>query len=180
MIITFLDTETTGLDFSKGHRVIEIALLSYELETREKKLSFVKRMNPGRSIDPKAQLVHKISQIDLMGCKKFSDYEPVISKILSKTNLLVAHNMQFDIDFIIGEYSLLGKEAPDVELFCTLENSRWATSYGKSANLGELCYACEVDYEPEEAHSALYDTEKLAECFFYGFDNKGFVIKTEG
>ena len=37
MIITFLDTETTGLDFSKGHRVIEIALLSYELETREKK-----------------------------------------------------------------------------------------------------------------------------------------------
>lgn len=176
MIITFFDTETTGLSFDKGHRIIEIALVSYNLEEQNLKLSLVKRINPGREIDPKAQLVHKISSFDLIGKPSFALVEPTITKVFQKSSIVVAHNLDFDVGFICGEYSLLKKDTPNVNGFCTMENSRWATSFGKNANLGELCYALEIDYQPEEAHSALYDTQKLAECFFEGRLRGGFNI----
>lgn len=176
MIITFFDTETTGLSFDKGHRIIEIALIGYDLEKQTLKFSTVKRVNPGREIDAKAQLVHKISSIDLIGKPSFALVEPIITKAFQLSQIVVAHNLDFDVGFICGEYSLLKKDVPTVHGFCTMENSRWATSFGKNANLGELCYALDVDYKPEEAHSALYDTQKLAECFFEGRLRGGFDI----
>ena len=70
-IITFVDTETTGLDQSAGHRFVEVAFLSYQynLTTNQYKPvgKYVKRINPDRSIDAKAQAVHKISINDLIG-----------------------------------------------------------------------------------------------------------------
>ena len=87
MIITFFDTETTGLSFDKGHRIIEIALVSYNLEEQNLKLSLVKRINPGREIDPKAQLVHKISSFDLIGKPSFALVEPTITKVFQKSSI---------------------------------------------------------------------------------------------
>ncbi|WP_265452865.1 exonuclease domain-containing protein, partial [Klebsiella pneumoniae] len=60
-VATGIDIETTGLDVYSGHKIIEIALVSYELETSRKINEVSLRFNPRRNIDAKAQAVHHIS-----------------------------------------------------------------------------------------------------------------------
>lgn len=183
MIWVGFDTETTGLDFEKGHRIIEIAMIGYSVQIdgksvkHEEKFRLERRINPHRLIDAKAQLIHKISNADLIGKPSFKHVEPIVSKVLSKADLIFAHNLDFDARFLIGEYGLLKKEIPDVQGFCTMAEGRWATPLGKLPNLGELCLACEVDYDPDDAHAATYDTQKMAECFFFALNNDGFDIE---
>ena len=54
-IVAGLDIESTGLDFRANHKIIEIAITRYELETQKHIDSLAMRFNPRRSIDPKAQ-----------------------------------------------------------------------------------------------------------------------------
>ena len=175
-LVAVADTETTGLKVEKGERVIEIAIILYELETEKKIGQFVKRFNPEFRIDPKAQLIHKISQKDLIECEKFKESEPIITKIFSKSEIAVFHNAAFDCDFLINEYRLCNVNIPDIEVFDTMAEGRWATSNGKNPTLEELCYACEVEYDRGKAHAALYDVEKTAECFFFGLKHNGYSI----
>ena len=182
-VITVFDTETTGLKFDKGDRIIEIAMIGYQFDIEKPDIEGVeifkieKRFSVNKAIDVKAQMVHKISQADLIGKPPFREIEPLISKVFSKSDLMVAHNIGFDVGFLYGEYSLIGKTIPDAEGFCTMENGRWATSNGKNPNLGELCYALEVDYDPNQAHAALYDVQKTTQCLFAGIRRGGYNIR---
>lgn len=177
-IIVGLDTETTDLKVEKGARVIEIALIGYELETEQEKFRYVRRLNPGALIAPKAALVHGIRQADLIGQPTFDVIEPVVSKILSKADIVVAHNLDFDITFLVNEYQLIGRNMPsDAKGFDTVSEGRWATSFGKNPTLGELCYALGVDYDLSKAHGATYDVEVMMQCLFRGMKLGGFNIK---
>lgn len=183
MIITVLDTETTGLKTEKADRVIEIALVGFSIdivkqeEIPKEVFRIERRFNPHRSIDPIAQMIHGISQADLVGKPEFKECESLITKVFDKSDLIVAHNLTFDAGFIFNEYSLIGKALPDVQGFCTMSEGRWATSTGKNPNLRELCYCLDVEYNPDEAHAALYDVLKTAECFFRGVKLGGYNIK---
>lgn len=175
-IITCLDTETTGLNQATGDKIIEIALLSYNLESRELTDRYVTRIDPDRPIDPSAQAVHGISYDMLMGCPKWEDVVDEVHSRIEMSNLLVAHNFAFDGPFIVGEFLRAGRTIPKVGSYCTLENGRWATFDGKSPKLKELCFALGVDYDTEAAHAADYDTEVLAECLFKGIDRGFFKL----
>ncbi len=59
-----VDTETTGLEVENGDKIIEIALIKYDLDGAKLE-EFVQRIDPERNIDPKAQAVHGISYSDL-------------------------------------------------------------------------------------------------------------------
>jgi len=183
-LIVVFDTETTGLKFDKGDRIIEIAMIGYQFDITKpdiegvEKFRIERRFSVNKAIDPKAQMVHGISQADLVGKPAFKEVEPLITRVFDKADLMVAHNIGFDVGFIYGEYSLIGKAIPDVEGFCTMENARWSTSTGKNPNLGELCYALEVDYDPDQAHAALYDVQKTAQCLFEGIKRGGYDIKS--
>lgn len=171
--ITCLDTETTGVNQAKGDKIIEIALLTYDLDTFSLTNRYVQRIDPDRPIDPSAQAVHGISYEMLMGCPKWEDVVDDVHRIISNSKCLVAHNFGFDGPFIAGELLRVGKTVPTINSFCTMENGRWATFNGKSPKLSELCFALGVDYDPSAAHAADYDTEILAECLFKGMD-RGF------
>ena len=183
-IFVGLDTETTGLKVEKNDRIIEIALIGYEInivdqeEVPKEIFRYVKRLNPGKSIDPKAQLIHGISHADLVGKQTFNEIEPFVTKILSKADVIVAHNAMFDITFIANEYSLINKTMPsDAICVDTMSDGRWATSNGKNPNLSELCYALEVDYDPLAAHGAAYDVDVMMQCFFKGVKLGGFNVR---
>lgn len=175
-LITCLDTETTGVNQQKGDKIIEIALLTYDLESRELANRYVQRIDPDRPIDPGAQAVHGISSDMLLGCPKWEDVADEVHRILSASKCLVAHNFGFDGPFIAGELLRIGKTVPLVSSFCTMENGRWATFNGKSPKLAELCFALSVNYDSSAAHAADYDTEVLAECLFKGIDRNFFSL----
>lgn len=173
MKIIGLDTETTGLEVEKGHRIIEIAMLTYDLDTRKLVDSWVQRIDPERSIDPDAQAAHGIGYAELVGQPKWEDVAPEVARRLAGADLLVAHNMGFDGPFIGSELMRVGLEVPNVHSLCTMENARWACPDGKLPRLGELCFALNVAYDSAKAHAADYDTTVTMDCFFKGLD-RGF------
>lgn len=169
-LITFLDTETTGLEQTEGHRLIEVCMRVYDLDTRRLKVNFVQRINPQRSIAAGAQAVHGISLADLAGEPLWEDVAPKVQKILTASTLAVAHNAEFDMPFIGLELIRINLDCPPVEVFCTMEEGRWATPNGKLPSLKELCFACGIDYDPSKAHAAEYDVDVMANCFWRALD----------
>lgn len=173
MKIIGLDTETTGLKQEAGHRIIEIAFLTYDLDTRQCIDSWVQRIDPQRAIDPGAQEVHGIAYTDLSGMPVWDDVAPEIARRMGEADLLVAHNMGFDGPFIAAELMRVGQAIPDVCSLCTMEGARWACPDGKLPKLGELCFALNVPYDPSKAHGAEYDVSVMMDCFFRGLE-RGF------
>jgi len=174
-VLAFGDIETTGLKQEDGHRIIEVALSCWGFNTvtgERRKIGkpYIQRINPERPIDPGAEAVHKISLSDLRGKPKWKAVAPIVSNILSKTDIFVAHNAQFDAPFLALELVREGLPMPTFGVYCTMDNGRKATGMGKVPNLGELAYACGIDYDADAAHSALYDTQLLEECYWIGVD----------
>lgn len=174
MLIAGLDIETTGLEQEKGHRIMEIAVILCDLDSRKVLGKFIQRVNPQRSVDPKAQAVHGISFEEVSKSPPWERVAPTIVKIMQKADLVIAHNgAGFDMPFIGGELIRIGQPIPDVKCFDTMLEGRWATPTGKVPSLRELCFACGVEYDTAKAHAAEYDVEVMLESFFRGFD-KGF------
>jgi DNA polymerase-3 subunit epsilon len=181
LIIGGLDLETTGLKQEDGHRIIEIAISIYrynpETHVRANVLRWEQRINPGRSIDPAAQAVHKIPFEALVGMPVWPEVAPRVAKLMAKCDFLVAHNGDgFDLPFIAMELLRVGVAVPDVLSVDTMTAGRWATPLGKSPSLRELAFACDVPYDPEKAHAALYDVDVTMECFFLGLEQGFFQI----
>lgn len=177
--VAVLDTETTGLprgDDLNNHRIIEIAVSMYSTtdngETHRKiGDTWVKRCNPLRSIDKGAEQVHGISLMSLKSEPEFVDIAPKLKQILDFCDIIVAHNLEFDMPFIMDELSRSGQDIlflGDKEAFCTMKDGRAATAMGKLPSLKEICFATGVEYDDTEAHAADYDTEVLAAAFWNG------------
>ena len=174
MILGGTDIETTGLDQSKGHRIIEVAMSLYDSDSQRLLGKFVQRINPQRSIDPGAQAVHGISFDEVSGCPVWEEVAPKLVKIMQRCDVIVAHNGEgFDLPFIAGELLRIGQPVPNVKVFDTMLEGRWATPLGKVPNLGELCFACGVNYDKSLAHAADYDVSIMMQCLFVGIQ-KGF------
>lgn len=162
-----LDIETTGLSAADGHRIIEIGIRLYNYHTGELKGKVVQRINPMRPIDAKAQEVHGISFEELAGEPTWEEVAPKLRAIMGKAHVFIAHNgIYFDMPFINYELMRVGLPMLDTPVIDTMITAPWATCSGKKPNLGELCFACDVPYDPEQAHGADYDIDVMCQCFF--------------
>ncbi|QNK01731.1 3'-5' exonuclease [Dyella telluris] len=164
------DVETTGFDSEKGDRIIEVAFQIWDFDTRRKVKEIEQRINPLRTIPPAATAVHGIVLEDLRECPTWEKVAPIVAKALGLAKVFVAHNVMFDGPFIGLELARIGLEVPNIDSFCTMENGRWATPTGKSPNLGELCWALNVPYDPSKAHAAMYDVDCMMQCLWKGID----------
>lgn len=187
MLIVGFDTETTGLE-PGDHRLVEFCGTLYEFDGSSftKKETLNMRINPGRSILPAAQAVHKISIHDLTGKPSWEMVAAQIHGFLEAADLIVAHNgAGFDLPFLNYEFKRVKLPALSVEVFDTMLDGRWATPQGKVPNLGELCFACGVNYDTSKAHAAEYDVQVMMDCVAngvsWGFYNlpvtKNFTMK---
>jgi DNA polymerase-3 subunit epsilon len=166
ILVTGFDTETTGVSVEKGDKIIEIALLTYDFASGTLVDKYVERVDPERAISADAQEVHGIAYSDLVGKPKFRDIAAEVHRRIGESHLIVAHNIAFDLEFLISEFTQAGVAIPDVDGWDTMSESRWACPDGKYPRLGELCFALGIPYDAAAAHAAEYDVERMMACFF--------------
>ena len=164
-----LDLETTGL-LAPEHRIVEIYAGVWDFDTRRQSgFPCNQRINPGRSIAAEAQRVHGISSAMLVAEPLWEKIAKRVWDSLSEADLIVAHNGDgFDIPFLNQEFKRVGLPEIKTPSFDTMLQGRWATPDGGVPNLGALCFACDVPYDPSKAHAADYDVKVMMECFFRG------------
>lgn len=161
-----LDTETTGLEVGKGHRVIEIGCVEL-LERRPSGRTFHCYLNPGRAVDEGARAVHGIGDEFLADKPRFADVAEEFLAFIADAEL-IAHNASFDIGFLDNEIALFdaGRERlrGHARVLDTLQLAREKYP-GQQNNLNALCRRLGVDIRHRELHGALVDAHLLADVY---------------
>jgi len=160
-----LDTETTGLEPSQGHRIIEIGCVEL-VNRRLTGRTFHCYLNPDREIDPGAQEVHGISNEMLADKPRFADVAGDLLDFIGGAELII-HNAPFDVGFLNHEFSLCGRGSR-VEALCgVLDTLKLAREMhpGQKNNLDALCKRYQIDNSHRELHGALLDAEILADVY---------------
>ncbi len=161
-----LDTETTGLEPSQGHRIIEIGCV----ELVDRKLTgrhYHQYIQPQRLVDEGAMEVHGITD-------EFLKDKPLFGQIVDefmafvKGAELVIHNAPFDIGFLDHELRLdggrFGVMGDHCSVIDTLVMARQKHP-GQKNNLDALCKRYMVDNSQRDLHGALLDSEILADVY---------------
>ncbi len=161
-----LDTETTGLETSDGHRIIEIGAI--EIVNRQVTDRYYHQyLNPERDIDAGAEEVHGISLKSLQDKPKFHD---VCEEFLNfiRDGELIIHNAAFDVGFLNYELKCLDHNIKDIHEICkvtdTLKEAR-KMHPGQRNSLDALCKRYEIDNSHRELHGALLDAQILADVY---------------
>jgi DNA polymerase-3 subunit epsilon len=162
-----LDTETTGLDWQQGHRVIEIGCVEI-LHRRRTTNSFHCYLNPERDIDPGAQEIHGLSLEFLSDKPAFADIAGEFLDYLGDAELII-HNAPFDLGFL--DYELrehgrteVGPLSRTNPVLDTLVLAR-QQSPGQRNSLDALCKRYGIDNSRRDRHGALLDAELLADVY---------------
>ena len=166
----FLDTETTGLSFKEGHKVVEIACIETKDLIPTGKV-FHKLINPKRSMPNEAFKVHGFSEEFL---KDKDTFDIIADEFLNfvKDKKIIIHNAPFDLGFLDGELGLLKKEKIDRKLVIdSLEVARNKFP-GTSNSLDALCKKFNIDLSRRTKHNALLDCELLREVYINLLDAK--------
>lgn len=161
-----LDTETTGLEPSDGHRIIEIGCVEL-VDRRLTGNTYHQYIQPDRTIDPGAIEVHGITNESLVDKPRFADIAGAFLGFIRDAELVI-HNAPFDVGFINNEFSLLEQVTDTVERHCkvldTLTLAR-RLHPGQRNSLDALCRRYDIDNSRRELHGALLDAEILADVY---------------
>jgi len=161
-----LDTETTGLEIGKGHRVIEIGCVELA-ERRRTGRTFHRYLNPQRAIDEGARAVTGISDEFLLDKPLFASIAEDFLEFIGDAELII-HNAAFDLAFVDAELGLAALAhrglSGRVPVLDTLELAREKYP-GQKHGLDALCTRLDVDNAHRELHGALLDAELLADVY---------------
>ncbi|MDW8258176.1 MAG: DNA polymerase III subunit epsilon [Gammaproteobacteria bacterium] len=172
MRLVVLDTETTGLEPERGHRIIEIGCVEV-LNRRVTGRHFHRYVNPQRDIDHGAQAVHGIDRARLEQAPVFADIADELLAFLDGAELVI-HNASFDLAFLDLEFERLaadrgsGAVAERFSAGCKVIDSLALARElhpGQRNNLDALCKRYGIDCSKREWHGALLDAQLLAEVY---------------
>lgn len=182
-----LDTETTGLEVQRGHRVIEIGCVEM-VQRRPTGRTFHHYLNPDRAIDEGARAVTGISDEFLLDKPRFGEIAAAFLEFIDGAEV-IAHNASFDIGFLDAELARAGVQLPKlrerVSVLDTLALAREKFP-GQRNGLDALCKRLGVDNSHRELHGALLDANLLADVYLaltagqghLGFANESASVPT--
>jgi DNA polymerase III subunit epsilon len=157
-----LDTETTGIKPSEGHRIVEVGAVEFRNGILTGR-TFHAYLNPERTVDD-SYAIHKLSDEFLAGKPFFEEIADGFLEFLGDRPLVI-HNAEFDLGFLDAEYARLKRPSfrKGRAVIDTLREAQ--RRYPRAANtLDALCDRLKVDRSRrEEGHGALLDSELLAE-----------------
>ncbi len=161
-----LDTETTGLEPTQGHRIIEIGCV--ELVNRRKTdNNFHVYLNPEREIEDGAFDVHGISNEFLADKPKFADVARELIEFIRDSELVI-HNAPFDVGFLNAELKKLGRKWGKIDDYCQVVDTLLLAREkhpGQKNNLDALCKRYEIDNSKRDLHGALLDAQILLDVY---------------
>ncbi len=159
----FLDTETTGLSFKDGHKIVEVACVETSDLIPTNKI-FHKIINPEREVPAEAFKIHGFSTEYL---KRKEPFKYVADELVGfiKNKKIIIHNASFDLGFLNYELRLLKKnEIKKENVIDTLEIAR-SKFPGNPNSLDALCKRFNIDLSKRSKHNALLDCELLREVY---------------
>ena len=179
-MILYFDTETTGL---KPGQICQLSYIMQDCFGEISKNYFF----TVDSVEYSAYLVHGFSVQKLYylsSGKRFSDFITEIAYDFASADLIVAHNIDFDLSFMRAEFERAGVNLKYKNAVCSMKTAvpvcKLPRSRGvgyKYPKLGELynhfavsdCDIVEQELnlfaESTSAHDARYDTTALCLCF---------------
>ena len=161
-----LDTETTGLEVSQGHRIIEIGCIEL-VNRRVSGNHWHYYINPGREIDSGAFEVHGISTEFLQDKHRFAELAEEFRDYVAGAELVI-HNAPFDIGFLNNELALLDPPLAALEESCSILDTLLLARQkhpGQKNNLDALCKRYAIDNSNRSLHGALLDARILADVY---------------
>jgi DNA polymerase-3 subunit epsilon len=161
-----LDTETTGLEVGKGHRIIEVGCVELS-ERRPTGRTLHRYFNPERTVDEGALAVHGIDNDFLADKPRFADVAAELIDFIRGAELII-HNAAFDVAFLDMEFALAdaahGKIEHHAQVLDTLLLAREKYP-GQKNSLDALCKRLNIDNSHRELHGALLDAQLLADVY---------------
>jgi len=162
-----LDTETTGLEHSDGHRIIEIGCLEIN-DRRITDRHYHVYLNPDRAVEGGALQVHGITDEFLADKPRFGDVADEFLSFIEGAELII-HNAPFDVGFLDAELARLSMDrvvriADVATILDTVVLAR-ELHPGQRVSLDALCKRYEIDNSRRDLHGALLDAELLAEVY---------------
>lgn len=158
-----LDTETTGLSPDNGDRIVEIGCVEL-INHVPTSNTYQVYLNPEKDMDPGAEKVHGLTNEFLLDKPKFIEIADSFLDFIGDSNL-IAHNADFDINFLNSELVRAKKEKINNDrVIDTLKIAR-SKFPGARNSLDALCKRFFVDNSNRSLHGALLDSELLAEVY---------------
>lgn len=157
-----VDTETTGLDYKSGDRIIEVACL--ELINHVATNNYLQfYCSTDKIIGEKAKNIHGLSNDFL---DKFPTFTEQVEKFLNfiKMETLIIHNAEFDLGFINNELEIMGSKPIQNKFIDTVLLARKKLNT-RVANLDSLCKKFSIDLSARKFHGALLDCQLLSEVY---------------
>lgn len=162
-----LDTETTGLEWKKGNRVVEIGCVEL-VERRPTGRTYQQYIHPDREFEPGAQEVTGLTLEFLADKPRFAEIADAFLEFIDGAELII-HNAAFDVGFLDNELSMLGPQygrlrdrVSGIEDSLDMARKRYP---GQRNSLDALCKRLDVNNAHRQLHGALLDSQLLAEVY---------------
>lgn len=178
-----LDTETTGLSWASGNRVVEIGCVEL-MERRPTGRTFHCYLNPEREFEAGAQEVTGLTREFLADKPVFATIADEFLAFIEGAELVI-HNAAFDVGFLNYELGLLGAHYGSLADRCSVEDTLLLARQrfpGQRNSLDALCRRLGVDNAHRQLHGALLDAQLLAEVYIAltsGQGEIGFAAEVE-
>ncbi len=160
-----LDTETTGIQVSEGHRVIEIGCVEV-LDRQVTGRTFHQYLNPQRDIEAGALEVHGLDREFLADKPLFADIVDDFLGFVEGAELII-HNAPFDVGFLDNELALVGRRTRLQDVCRITDSLEYARRKhpGARNSLDALCKRYRINSEHRTLHGALLDAQLLADVY---------------
>jgi len=173
-----LDTETTGLEWKKGNRVVEIGCVEL-FKRRPSGNTYHQYLKPDCEFEPGAQEVTGLTLEFLADKPDFAQVADAFLSFIDGAELII-HNAAFDLGFLDNELSLLGPQYGRILDRCTVVDTLALARErfpGQRNSLDALCKRLGVDNSHRQLHGALLDSQILGDVYIAltsGQDEIGF------
>ncbi|MGA1080735.1 MAG: DNA polymerase III subunit epsilon [Steroidobacteraceae bacterium] len=161
-----LDTETTGLELSAGHRLVEVGCVELR-DRRPTGRTFHRYLCPDREVDPGALAVHGLNDAFLAGQPRFAEVAQEFIEFVTGAELII-HNASFDVGFLDMELARADRGVRALAEVCSITDTLALARRlhpGQRNSLDSLCKRYGVDNSARDLHGALLDARILVDVY---------------